>query len=180
MKLPCTKPAAGATRAQATAGWLALVVLACAALPAQAQTQWKWRAADGRVIYSDRPPPSDVAEKDILGRPSGARRYLSSAPALVPVETAGAPAIKASDPQLEARKREADQAEKARQKAEEERVARQKAENCTRARSYAKSLEDGIRIARSNEKGENEILSDAARAQELARAQQVIAADCAR
>jgi hypothetical protein len=160
------------------AGAALAAALAIVSLPAGAQAQWKWRGADGKVQYSDRPPPPEVAEKNILGRPAGARRYEGADPAPATPDAAGAPAVKASDPQLEARRREAEQAEKAKQKVEEERVARQKAENCNRARSYAKTLEDGMRITRTNDKGENEVLNEGQRAQELARAQQVMAADC--
>jgi len=158
----------------------ALVLALCmTALPVSAQTQWKWRAANGKVQYSDRPPPAEVAEKDILGRPAGARRpEVQEIPAASAVAAAAPPARKSSDPALEAKRREAELAEKAKQKAEEERVEKQRAENCTRARSYAKSLQDGMRISRTNDKGESEILSDAQRAQEIARTQQVVTADC--
>ncbi len=159
---------------------MALVLALCtAALPASAQTQWKWRGANGKVQYSDRPPPAEVAEKDILGRPAGARRpEVQEAQAAASAVAAAAPARKASDPALEAKRREAELAEKAKQKAEEERVEKQRAENCNRARTYAKSLQDGMRISRTNDKGESEILSDAQRAQEIARTQQVMASDC--
>ncbi|MFG5410725.1 hypothetical protein ABXN37_24710 [Piscinibacter sakaiensis] len=40
-------------------------------------------------------------------------------------------------------------------------------------------LDDGVRIARTNEKGEREILDDKARAAEQARLRAVVAADCA-
>lgn len=174
MKLARTKPAP--TLALACAALAA--ALSITALPAGAQAQWKWRGADGKVQYSDRPPPPEVAEKNILARPSGARRYEGSDPPAATPDAASGPAIKASDPQLQARKREADQAEKAKQKAEEERLDRQRADNCARARTYAKTLGDGLRVSRTNDKGETEILDDAARSQELARAQQVIASDC--
>ena len=106
------------------------------------------------------------------------RNPAAAASAAAGTVTAAAPARKASDPALEAKRREAELAEKARQKAEEERLEKQRAENCNRARSYAKSLQDGLRISRTNEKGENELLSDAQRAQEVARTQQVMASDC--
>ena len=53
-----------------------------------------------------------------------------------------------------------------------------RAENCARARSYQKSLDSGMRIARTNDKGEREILDDAARAQEQQRTREIIASDC--
>ena len=56
---------------------LALVGLALA-LPAVAQ--WKWRDAQGRITVSDRPPPREVPERDILVRPAAAP---SQRPALI-------------------------------------------------------------------------------------------------
>ena len=38
-----------------------------------AAAQWKWRDAQGRVQYSDRPPPTTVPDRDILTRPAAAR-----------------------------------------------------------------------------------------------------------
>ena len=66
----------------------------------------------------------------------------------------------------------------AKRKAEDEKLAKTRAENCPRARSYQRTLDDGIRIARTNEKGEREILDDAARAKEMERTRQIIASEC--
>ena len=41
-----------------------------------------------------------------------------------------------------------------------------------------RSLDSGVRIARTNEKGEREVLSDTARAAETQRTREVIASDC--
>jgi hypothetical protein len=32
--------------------------------------QWQWIDKDGRKVYSDRSPPSDIQEKNILKRPA--------------------------------------------------------------------------------------------------------------
>lgn len=82
------------------------------------------------------------------------------------------------DRELEARKRAAEQEQAARQKAEDARLAAARAENCRRARSHAAALESGQRIARFNAQGEQEVLDDAGRADELRRAREVIASDC--
>ena len=157
---------------------LALVLLG-AALATPAIAQWKWRDKDGRVQYSDRPPPPGVAEKDILSKPAGGRAVAVPSSSLTPAASAAPqPAVRASDPQLEAKKKQQEQEEAAKRKAEEEKVAKTRAENCQRARSYQRTLDDGIRIARTNEKGEREILDDAARAKELERTKQIIASDC--
>jgi len=57
-------------------------------------------------------------------------------------------------------------------------VAAQRRENCGRARAHLASLESGHRIARTNEKGEREILDDRGRADEMRRTREVIASDC--
>jgi hypothetical protein len=82
------------------------------------------------------------------------------------------------DSELEARKKAADQQKQAQAKADEERLAAQRAENCKRARAHAAALESGQRLARTNEKGEREILDDKGRAEETRRARSVIASDC--
>ena len=162
----------------------ALLLAALTILPSQAAPQWKWRDAAGQIQYSDRPPPPGVAEKDILARPSAAARAARTTPVASDTASQGAaatakpPALKASDPELEARKRKADAEADAARKAEEEKVARARADNCVRARDYQRSLNDGLRIARTNSKGEREILDDKARAQEQARAQEIINNDC--
>ena len=149
-----------------------------ASLPAAAQ--WKWKDAARQVQYSDRPPPATVPEKDILQRPSGSR--VVATPVLTGSEAAETPLVKASAPtvdkELEARRKKEEQEQETKRRAEEERIAKQRAENCARAKSYQQTLDSGVRIARTNDKGEREILDDAARAQETARNRQVMAADC--
>ena len=51
-------------------------------------------------------------------------------------------------------------------------------DNCSRARSHLATLESGMRIARTNEKGEREIMDDKARADEMQRTRQIMASEC--
>lgn len=149
-----------------------------------ALAQYKWRDAAGNVQYSDRPPPAGTPEKDILAQPRTAKRPAVAAPATpaAPASTeasASAPGnVKASDPELEARKKKEKEQQDAKRKAAEEALAKQKQENCQRARSYLRTLEDGIRISRTNDKGEREILDDKQRAEEVDRAKQGISSNC--
>ena len=149
-------------------------VLLLGALPAHAQ--WMWKDKDGRVTASDLPPPRDVPEKDILQRPDLNARKPVVAAASTPASAA--PARPAVDPQLEARRRAAEQEQAAKVKAEEDKLTQQRAENCRRARSHLSALESGQRIARVNDKGEREVLDDKGRAEEMRRANEVIASDC--
>jgi hypothetical protein len=83
------------------------------------------------------------------------------------------------DKALEEKRRQAEAAEAEKKKAEEARVAAIRADNCSRAKSGKAGFDSGQRIARTNEKGEREILDDAQREAEVKRLDAVIARDCA-
>lgn len=167
-------------RATALATLLLAVAAALLTPPLAAQTQWKWRDANGRIQYSDRPPPLSVPDQAILGRPSGGSTGASQAPVAAASSAASAPAASASaiDPALAEKRRQAEAAEAAKRKADEDRLTRQRQENCLRAREYLRTLESGIRITRSNAQGDREFLDDAQRQREVARAREVIGSDC--
>ena len=178
--IPSVAPALAARPWRGLQAGIVLALLVAAAWPQPASAQWKWRDKDGQVNASDRPPPRDVPEKDILSRPvPDARR---PAPATAAPTAAGAsaaaPAPTALEREVQARKRSAEQEQQAKAKADEERQSTQKAENCRAARGHLAALETGQRIARTNEKGEREVLDDKGRAEEQRRAREVIASDC--
>lgn len=155
--------------------------LALSCMPAFAQ--WQWLDRDGRKVFSDRAPPSDIPEKNILKRPGklapppSAPANSEAAPATT---TASVPTAKKNelDMKLEEKKKQAEQAETAKRKAEEARIAQVQAENCTRAKQAKASLDSGLRMATTNTKGEREIMDDTARAAETKRLQGIIASDC--
>ena len=165
-----------------------LVVLGAAlALPAEAQ--WKWRDKSGRVQYSDLPPPASVAEQEILQRPNGGQRQTGAVarPVAVPASAAAAAsaasgvatlAPKTVEPELEAKRRKVEEEKAAKDKLEEQRIAAAKADNCTRAKSQLRTIDDGIRIARTNANGEREILDDKGRAEERKRTMDIMGSDC--
>jgi hypothetical protein len=159
-------------------------VLCVASMAALAQ--WQWLDKDGRKVYSDRPPPPDTPEKNILTQP-GAR----PGPVQIAAPAAGAPGNAASastavpaprpagrDKELEDKKKQADQAEVARQQAEQEQFQKTRAENCNRARQAKAGFDSGARIATTNKAGERVILDDEARAAETQRLQKVIQTEC--
>ena len=179
------KPALLAPGAKAMRLCLPLIALAClATLPGPADAQWRWRDKTGQVNASDRPPPQDIPEKDIISRPAPADlRRAGAAAAAAPASGASAPAVASAPPtalerEVQARKKAADQEQAAKAKADEERVSTQRADNCRAARGHLSALESGQRIARTNDKGEREVLDDKGRAEELRRAREVIASDC--
>jgi hypothetical protein len=56
--------------------------------------------------------------------------------------------------------------------------ATRKADDCERARGYLKSLDDGVRLVRTNPDGSRELLDEAQRADEAQRTRQVIESRC--
>ena len=158
-----------------------------------ASAQWQWTDKDGRKVFSDRAPPTDVLEKNILKRP-GSRGTTAgrtdasintavtatavTAAASAPQGTASAPRLGGVDKELLEKKKKAEEAEVAKRKAGEENILKEKVENCARAKQAKASFDSGMRIARTNEKGEREVLDDAARASEVKRAQSIIDSDC--
>ena len=165
---------------------LAVVTLLMALSPA-ADAQWRWRDKGGQINASDRPPPKDVPEKDILDRPGPETRRSAAAPVTVAASGAAdgtaAPAPPAAPPtplerEVQARKRATEQEQLAKAKAEEERQSTQRTENCRAARGHLIALESGQRIARTNDKGEREVLDDKGRADEQRRSREVVASDC--
>lgn len=159
---------------------IVLLALACTA-PLVASAQWQWLDKDGRKVFSDRAPPPEIAPERVLKRP-GQRNATTPEP--VPV-AAAAPASAANplrpsgtDKTLEQKRKQAEAAEAEKKKAEEAKVAAMRADNCARAKAGKADLTSGIRIARTNAKGEREILDDAQRAAEVKYLDEAIARDC--
>jgi len=163
------------------------LLIATAALAAcwslNAQAQWKWRDKDGGIHISDRAPPPEVLEKDVLQRPADRRLVapvstVPSASAPASAASGAASADKRLDKELEARRKQTEQEQAAKRKQEEETAATQRADNCARAKSHLQALESGQRMARYNEKGEREIIDDKSRAEDMQRTRGIIAAEC--
>ena len=172
-------------RAAISSAWLpTLTAILLATLPILADAQWRWRDSNGQVNASDRPPPRGVPDKDIMSRPTPENRRAAAAPATaasgVPQSAAAAASAPATslEREVQARQRAAELEQAAKAKAEEDRRSVQRAENCRGARGQLQTLESGQRIARTNEKGEREILDDKGRAEEERRAREVVASDC--
>ncbi len=162
----------------AICGALLIVSLCTPAL-----AQWKWRDKNNRVQYSDLPPPQGVPEASILQRPAAASRRVLPAAVAASAQAAASAAsglapVKSVEPELEAKLRKEEQEKAAKSKAEAEKLAAQKADNCNRARLQLRGLDEGLRVARVNQKGEREFLDDKGRAEEAARNRETINADC--
>ena len=172
-----------------------LLVVALTGLSFAASAQWQWLDKDGRKVFSDRAPPADIQEKNILKRPGNYKAPVatSTADATAQIEGAAsapvggqAAALPASgakpsggmDKELEAKKKQTEDAEAAKRKAEDDREAKAKKESCARAKQAKATFDSGIRVSRINAAGENEVMDEGARAQEVKRIQSVVSSDC--
>jgi hypothetical protein len=160
----------------------ALPLVAClfaiAATSASAASIWKWRDASGQVHISDVAPPSDVPDKNILQRPSGAPAPVGAQPAVAAASSAASGVdseLQKKKAKAEQEKAEKDAADKA---ALDKKTAAARADNCQRAQSQAKALDSGVRITHVNAKGEREYLDDKQRAAEQQHTQEIIAQNC--
>ena len=168
-----------------------LAATGLALLPAPAEAQWKWRDAQGRLVYSAVPPPPTIPAARIVhapgGRTAGPLENLPDAPPKpAPAPAAGAQANARSAPAAPA----ALTPEQAFQKRHEERLKAEAAERernaekqvrdarCARLRGYVSALESGLRASRTKPDGSIEFLDDAARAQELNQARETAAREC--
>ena len=147
-----------------------------------ATAQWQWLDKDGRKVFSDIAPPSDIPDSRILRKPYQ-RGKTSEVQAAVPAPAATAAARPVGvDMELTNKKKQAEkqaaEAEAAKRKAEQERIANAQADSCARARQAKAGLDAGVRMSRTNEKGEREFFDDTMRADESRRIQGIIDQDC--
>jgi hypothetical protein len=162
----------------AAARWL--VVFAMASTGAQALAQYVWTNEKGVRQYSDQPPPASVPDSRII---RGKNMPAATPPAagVAPAGASAAPTAKPAAPSLTERnadfnKRRAQQAENDKKAAEEEKLAQQKKSGCERAANYKRTLESGARISRINGKGEQAVLNEEQRVQELREAEKALEA----
>jgi hypothetical protein len=146
------------------------------ALPAAAQ--WAWRDVNGRVVYSDRAPPSDVKPDQIVRQPAQPGVLSAPLPSTQGERPAAAAPKTLAERELESRKRQQEQAEAAKLAADEQARKQQLAQECTRARGYLRALEDGIRVTRTDAQGNREFLEDSQRASEIQRTRDQISRMC--
>lgn len=146
---------------------LLLLLLFAFALPAGAQTFYKWTDAQGNVHYTDEPP----AQGD----------YEEVRPATGPADSETASAAERlqswRERQVESAEREA---EERAEREEAERAEAIRAENCTRARENARVLEQNTRILlpAGEEGGEPERMTDEERLRRLEEARAAVAEFC--
>jgi Domain of unknown function (DUF4124) len=129
---------------------------------------YRWVDADGRVYYSDQPPPSTVKEEKTIKTTPRARSSSSS--------NSSAKTLEQQD--LDFRQRRA--------KAEEEKVKQEKEaaeekdrkENCERAKGRLANLQAGGPAIKYNDQGAQVYLNDQEIKQEIATTQKAVESWC--
>jgi hypothetical protein len=156
---------------------LALAAAGLVAAPSAAQSLYKYTGPDGKVQYSDRPPPEGGKAEKITGRASSVSPPSSTVAAGSDAAKAGTPKSPAEQEQ-EFRKRRLEAQEKASKDSKLAEEKRARDSNCAALRTQLAGVRSGARVARLNEKGEREFLEDAGIQQETQRLQREVAIAC--
>jgi len=133
------------------------ILLATATVAAQV---YKWVDKDGKVQYTDTPPPASATKTEA--------KKLDAAPASAPA--AGAAAKSLADRSKDFDKRKTEDAEKQKKAEVDKKNADIAAANCKDAKTNLKTLESGRPLVRTTETGDREVMSDDARQADLVKA----------
>ncbi|MBL8519915.1 MAG: DUF4124 domain-containing protein [Betaproteobacteria bacterium] len=149
----------------------AAILLAAATVTAQV---YRWVDKDGKVQYSDQPPPAGASKAD--------PKKIADAPAAATGSAAAGGSKSIADQSKDFDKRRKDAAKKSDEQSKKDEEARKVTENdqlnCKNARAALKDLESGRPIARTNESGDRSYLTDEQRQAEMARAKEIAADSC--
>jgi hypothetical protein len=140
----------------------------------------KWTDANGKVHYSDQPPPPNVKAKILRTAPvtvnlSGASGVNASG---VPASGAPGAAKTIAEAEMEFKKAQRTKKEAAEKAAKEQAKAEEIKNVCDRLRQNLMSLESGIRTPIFTASGERAYMDDTQRQQAIAKAQQEINTYC--
>lgn len=152
---------------------LTLVLLA-AASAASAQI-YTWKDTNGRVHYSDQPPPEANAKPIKSKTPSSSVPDTSTS---TPAAGGKSTPKTWQEKDVESRQKKAEQTQADEKKKQEQAKLAQKEQHCNDLRKNLAMLERGGRIGRPNDKGELEFLSDDQLAKESSQVRTQISRDC--
>lgn len=146
---------------------------------------WQWRDAAGQMVYSDQPPPSSVPTSRIVRAPAPsqgggaqpATAAAAAARAAVPTAVPTAPGNWIEKEQA-SRKRALEREEAERRQAADREQAARNVRACEEARGALRTLDSGLRVSYVDERGERQILDDAARARRAEAVRQEITRNC--
>jgi Skp family chaperone for outer membrane proteins len=156
----------------------ALAVVALLAAPAGAQQLYKYVGPDGRIQYTDRPPPGAQNVEKVTGsRVSTVGPSAATAAASEGAAKSSAPKTAAEQEQaFRQRRTEAEASAKKQEKLAQERRADE--QQCDAMRRQLAGIQTGGRIAVPNAEGERVYLDDSQIQNEGARLQREISTNC--
>ena len=155
--------------------WLALISIALATLSAGVYAElYRWVDENGKVHYSDTPPPPNVKQSKELRAPPS-RKTL---PAAAEDGDEGEKPDSYAEKEAEFRKRQVEKAEKQAELDREKEQAKTRKLNCDTARSQLAGLKSGGRISRINAQGEREYLDERDIEESIVRAQKSVSEWC--
>jgi len=127
-----------------------------------------WRDTEGKVHYSDQPPPANVKARTL-------RSGATTAPA-GDTAAASAPAAPKTIAEREAELKKAQQAKKeAADRAAQEQATRETEKaNCAKAQDSLRTLQSGTRMVEIDAQGEYSYLEEDQRQQRIAKAQEAV------
>ena len=143
------------------------IFLATATVAAQV---FKWIDKDGKVNFSDTPPPAEAVK--------GEAKKLTVLPAANTPAPAPAKVKIVVDQAKEAEKKKTELADKGKKDEAAEQNAKQNEERCKDAKRYLSTLDSGTPIRQSNDAGERVFMNDEQRASETARAKIAVTESC--
>ena len=143
---------------------LLAIPLLAGAMAAGAQSLYKWVDANGRVTYSDQPPPSANVKSQEQVR------------IVTPINAGAAKEMAKQDTAF--KKRQEDGAKKIAEQTKKEQQEAAKAEACTRARGDLRALRENVPIARMSESGERVLLDADGRGSEGRRIEGFLEESC--
>jgi Domain of unknown function (DUF4124) len=149
------------------------IFLATATVAAQV---FKWIDKDGKVNFTDTPPPAEAVKGEAkkIVTPSAV-----PSPQAAPSKLATPPSTKTgADQAKDAERKKTDLAEKAKKDEAADKIAKQNEERCKEAKRYLTTLESGAPIKQSNDAGQAVFMTDEARASESARAKSAVTESC--
>jgi hypothetical protein len=130
---------------------------------------YQWRDSSGRLVISDRPPPTSARDAKTIG---------TSAPPSTSAPQSADSQKTTAEKDMEFRKRQQESREKADKEAKDSAQAAQNRENCERARTHLQALESGRRMILPDGNGGETFLEDAQRGDEIERARNAINESC--
>lgn len=138
----------------------------------------KWVDADGRVHYSDVPPPPDASTKTLRTTPAIMGSKTGETPTSGEASTASSTPKTTAEREVELKKAQQAKKEAADKAAKKQADAEANKTHCANLQKDLRALQDGIRMVELDADGNQSYIDDEQRQQRIAKTQRDIGASC--